>query len=100
MRQQQLSLGFLFKHLKPGGLYIIEDLHSSIPKFYDGFGKDGSLNNTTLKLINDYITNEKIVSAFMLPKEMKYLEEHIDYIALSKRKNIFHSTLCVIKKKE
>lgn len=29
MEQQQVSIGFLFPLLRPGGLYIIEDLHTS-----------------------------------------------------------------------
>src|SRR6185503_20962416 len=29
MEQQQVSLGFLFPQLRPGGLYVIEDLHTS-----------------------------------------------------------------------
>src|SRR5688500_2649785 len=29
MEQQQVSLGFLFKHVRPGGYYVIEDVHTS-----------------------------------------------------------------------
>jgi hypothetical protein len=32
MEQQQVSLGFLFAHLRPGGLYVIEDLHTSFAR--------------------------------------------------------------------
>jgi len=100
MNHQQVSLGFLFKHLKPGGLFIIEDVHTSIPKFYKGFGVDATQSNTTLKMINDYITTEKIVSEYLLPEEIKYLEQDIEYVELMKRKNGLHSTLCVFRKKK
>lgn len=100
MNHQQVSLGFLFKHLKPGGLFIVEDVHTSIPEFYDGFGVKPTLENTTLTMINHYIMNERIVSEYMLPEEIKYLQQNIEYVELHKRKNSMHSTLCVFKKKK
>ena len=30
MQQQQVSFGVFFKYLKPGGIYVIEDAHSSL----------------------------------------------------------------------
>ncbi len=99
MNHQQVSLGFLFKHLKPGGLFIIEDVHTSIPKFYDGYGVDSLGGNTTLKMITDYIETERIESVYMLEEEKKYLEQNLEYIELYKRKNSLHSTACVIRKK-
>jgi hypothetical protein len=100
MSDQQISLGFLFKHLRRGGLYIIEDVHTSIPEYYPGFGKDADMGNTTLKMINDFVTTDKIESKYMLPEETIYLDQCIEYIELSKRTNGLHSTLCIIKKKE
>lgn len=34
MAQQQISFGFLFKHVQPGGIYILEDLHTSFRPYY------------------------------------------------------------------
>lgn len=99
MDHQQVSLGFLFEHLKPGGLYIIEDVHTSIPKFYRGFGVDSTQSNTTLKVILDYIETERIESVYMTEEEERYLQFNIDFVELHKRKNGMHSTLCVIRKK-
>jgi len=99
MNHQQISLGFLFEHLKPGGLYIIEDVHTSIPNFYNGFGADSLLENTTLTMINHFVMTEKIVSEYMLPEEIRYLQRNIEYVELYKRKNPMHSTLCLFKKK-
>lgn len=99
MDHQQVSLGFLFKHLKPGGLFIIEDVHTSIPNFYRGFGVDSTQSNTTLKVILDYLTTERIQSEYMLREEMLYLERNIEFVELHKRKNGMHSTACVIRKK-
>lgn len=52
MLQQQMTLKTLFvDHLKPGGTYILEDLHTSESQ-YSGTHGSNSYNNT-LKLMND-----------------------------------------------
>ncbi|MDA8648294.1 class I SAM-dependent methyltransferase [bacterium] len=100
MSHQQVSLGFLFEHLNEGGLYIIEDVHTSLPAYYDGFGRDSTLSNTTLKIFTDYIMNEDIESVYMTKEEKVYLETWIEYIEIYKRKNSMHSTAVVIRKKK
>ena len=100
MDHQQVSLGFLFQHLNEGGLYIVEDVHTSIPAYYDGFGRDSTLSNTTLNIFNDYIMTEDIESEYMMKEETTYLETWIDYIEIYKRKNSMHSTAVVIRKKK
>lgn len=100
MDHQQVSLGFLFEHLNEGGLFIIEDVHTSIPAYYDGFGRDSTLSNTTLKIFTDYIMTEDIDSEYMTDEEKVYLETWIDYIEIYKRKNSMHSTAVVIRKKK
>ncbi|GAB5416748.1 MAG: hypothetical protein Crog4KO_22370 [Crocinitomicaceae bacterium] len=100
MDHQQVSLGFLFEHLEPGGLFIIEDVHTSIPAYYEGFGQDSTLSNTTLKTFLDYLVTESIESVYMTEEEQVYLETHIEYIEIYKRKNSMHSTAVVIRKKK
>jgi hypothetical protein len=52
MFQQQLSFKILFQNnLKQGGYYIIEDLHTSYPKYYRDYGSNE--RNNTLRLLND-----------------------------------------------
>ncbi len=99
MNHQQISLGYLFEHLAPGGLYIIEDVHTSLRTFYNGFGVDSTGSNTTFNMIMQYIRTEKMESNYMTPEEKKYLEQNIEYVELYKRKNSLHSTACVIRKK-
>ena len=58
---QILSFEYLFPHVKSGGIYIIEDLHTSYWKFFGGEGSPGnpcaSINSTTeyLKQLTDYV---------------------------------------------
>jgi hypothetical protein len=84
MGQQQVSFGFLFKHLKPGGLYFIEDLHTSFwpfGEFKDLYGSPLDINadrsNTTVKMIEDYIKDKKVTSEFITEEEKAYLDENI-----------------------
>lgn len=85
MGQQQVSFGYLFKYLKSGGLYFIEDLHTSywpFGKYKDlyGFPLDINLDrsNTTVKMIEDFIKDKKITSHFLNEEEISYLNDNIN----------------------
>lgn len=94
MLQQQLTLGFMFKFLKPKGLFIIEDLHTSYfaPHAYN----NTNTQNTTLKMIQDYFKNNSIESEFMLDEEKDYLNKNIEKVELHKGN---HSEIVFISKK-
>lgn len=51
MRQRQYSLIELFNHLKPGGTYILEDLHTSTDRYAKTHGC--TPENNTLRLLHD-----------------------------------------------
>jgi hypothetical protein len=55
MLQQQVTLSTMFSRLKSGGIFILEDLHTSVSSFngYKFFG--GTNSNNTLKLLKDLI---------------------------------------------
>jgi len=62
MHHQQITLGYLFKYLKSGGCYIIEDLHTS---YHEISNPTGTQYNTMLMLellrhsgvlLSDYIS--------------------------------------------
>jgi hypothetical protein len=79
MHQQQISFAFLFPILKSGGWYIIEDLHTSHlePPFAPGSSQLTPDDTLTQDMLHDFIKTKKIVSIFMKPEEIKYLEENI-----------------------
>jgi len=68
---QQTSLGYLFPMVKPGGLYIIEDLFTS----HYGMHKDGAElpGMTTLRLMRLLQNNNMSRSKFMTDAEMAYV---------------------------
>lgn len=101
MDHQQVSLGFLFKQLNKGGYYIIEDIHTSLPKYYPDpdFKVNENEMNTTLFMLEWYIRTGEIKSEYMTPEEIAFLEENIESVEIKFRNTRHHSIMCVIRKK-
>ncbi len=99
MKQQQVSLGYLFKHVKQGGYYIIEDIHTSLKKYYSGYGVNETGSNTTFAMIVRFITTGDIYSEYMTTEEINYLKLNIEYCNFVYITNSSHSMMCIIKKK-
>ena len=84
-KHQQISWGFLFPHLKPGGLYVIEDLCLPRERYknnaYDdrwGIEDVDNFTDLTFKILIDLVANEKLNSPYMTDEEIKYIEGNID----------------------
>jgi len=75
MEQQLITLGFMFKHLKPSGIFVVEDLHTSYFAPY-AYNKTNT-KNTTLKVLQELQKNGKIYSEFMLDEEINYINQSI-----------------------
>ncbi len=99
MKQQQVSFGFLFEHVNPGGYYIIEDVHTSLAMYAPRFGVEADESNTTLRMINYFIRTGLIESPYILPGEEEYLNINIGYCNLFRRDNDRHSMTCIFRKK-
>jgi demethylmacrocin O-methyltransferase len=76
MEQQMVTLGYMFKHLKLGGIFVIEDLHTSYfaPSSYN----PTNTSNTALNVLKKYQTDSVIYSEFMTKDEMDYLNSNIN----------------------
>ncbi len=99
MQQQQTSFGYLFKYLKPGGYYIIEDVHTSIFAYYNNsYGALPAEDNTTLTMINGFVKTGIVNSKYTLEEESNYLNANIVYCNILSRDN-GRSITCIFKKK-
>jgi trans-aconitate methyltransferase len=99
MRQQQTSFGFLFRRLKNGGVYILEDLHTSRYGLNSEYiNKDDLI--TTLDMLQNFKNTSNIISNHMLDHEIKYLEDNIESIEIWS-KNTEHniSVTSIIRKR-
>ena len=85
MDQQQISLAALFPKLRPGGLYILEDLHTSL--MYPGWGIDDDHGNTTLQMMRDFQVSGAMTSRHMTSDEMEYLTEQIAEVRVFRGKS-------------
>ncbi len=99
MQQQQVSLGFFFPHVKPGGYYIIEDVHTSLPRYYPGYGVERSGGNSTLRMLLFFIEYARLRSRYLRDAEARYLSEHIESCTLFFRNNEAHTLACILRKK-
>lgn len=100
MEQQQVSLGFLFRFVRPGGYYVIEDVHTSLPALWQGYGVERGGGNTTLRMLENFVrgTRPSIRSKYMRADEMTYLDEHVDSVTITHRPRS-RSIMAVLKKK-
>ena len=70
---QQVSLGFLFQKLAPGGLYFIEDLRYQPPDEPQDALK-------TICLLKDLSLGKAITGAFMSDHDLRYIKDHFEWI--------------------
>jgi hypothetical protein len=101
MYDQQVSFATLFKSLRSGGIYIIENLHTSIEalipeKAWCNWGDPKK--TTTLQMLDEYSKTNKIVSDYMTEQDKKYLEENIKSCEVIRVKQNWSITSVIIKK--
>jgi SAM-dependent methyltransferase len=101
MEDQQITFATLFKSLKPGGIFIIEDLHTSLEcsmpeKAWCGWGDPNK--TITLDMLNNFIETGKIKSDYMTKEEISYLNKNIKSIEIYQSKPDWSITSIIIKK--
>jgi hypothetical protein len=77
---QQESLGYLFKYLNPGGLYIIEDLHTSL--MGEKWGLCPTDPNTCLNTLIRFNEEGELKSSYIREEYLTFLNEHISKIEI------------------
>jgi hypothetical protein len=96
MKQQQLSFGVLFNNLKSGGVYIIEDLHTSkIERFIN---ENDTI--TTLEMLTNLKENNELTSNYISEKNMGLIKDNIESIMIWSRTPEFNEsvTSIIVKK--
>ena len=98
MKQQQVSLGTLFKRLKKGGIYILEDLHTSRLENFGTIFPDDLI--TTLDMLQSFKYTNNIASNHILDDEKEYIKNNVADIRIwSKTPENNQSVTSIIKKK-
>lgn len=91
MKQNQLCLGYMFLHVKPGGLYVIEDLHTS--KIAGSKYNKERTKFTTLEFLKR-IKRKDCKGDFISSEEYEYLHGHVQKIEF-----FVDDKICFIRKK-
>jgi len=101
MEQQQVSLGFLFPQVAPGGIYVVEDVHTSLKAFYPykGFGADDDGANTTLRMLETFFRTGKFESRYMSADEAAFLTKEVEVSNLFHRPGPPPSITCLLRRK-
>lgn len=86
MDHQQITFGVLFKKLKKGGVYIIEDLHTSLPYYFETvvhgkhlFGLNEDNSNNTISFLES-IKEGNPKSYYLSDDKLEYINKNIDSI--------------------
>lgn len=100
-RDQQITLAYFFRALKSGGIYVLEDLHTSVEVDIPeknriwNWGEPGK--TTPLQLLTRFKETGKVSSDYLSDEECKYLEDHLGDIEITTIKA--DSITSIIKKK-
>jgi len=99
MLQQQLSFAMLFPALRRGGVYIIEDVATSFPQLYPGYGVEPDGSNSTFTMIDRFVRTGKVQSKYMTDAESAYLNAHVSHCMYFFRATKVHSDFLACWKK-
>jgi len=88
MQDQQLTFGYFFPLLKSGGIYVIEDLHTSLcSNGTNVYGRPIEIyldkTNTTLQ----YLSQKPYNSVYLTSQENEYIQKHTKEVAVFDREN-------------
>lgn len=83
---QQITFAYFFKSLKSGGIYVLEDLHTSIevkiPFKNNLWGWGDPLHTTPLEMIKEFQERGSMSSNILTSEECEYLNNNIKSIEI------------------
>lgn len=91
VQDQQKSFGYLFPMIKEGGIYVIEDLHTSLcPNGQNIYGRPMEIfsdrSNTTLVYVNNLPQTKSVYLNF---KQNEYISKNVESALVYSRQNYY-----------
>jgi len=90
-RCQQICFGAMFNRVRPGGIYIIEDLQSSIT-----WPQEQDERVTTLAMLQKFMRSQKIDTDYMSSEARDYIGSLIDKIDIYTRTPSFDTSVAAV----
>jgi hypothetical protein len=81
MEQQQISIGFLWKYLNRDGIYICEDLHTSLnnnPYEFAGGQCREDFSNSSLEMFRRIQENKEVRSEYLTADEIEFCQSSVE----------------------
>lgn len=97
INHQMSTLGFLFPYVKEGGIYILEDLHTSHFDLFPDWNKPG-IEITALQAIES-LRDGNFTTQYLEPYQKEYIEETVDNVHIFYRDGGRESITAIIVKK-
>lgn len=95
---QYITLATLFKHVKPGGYYILEDLHCNyFPKWPEWH--DHNVVITPLEALKSLKSTKKLIHQYISEEDALYIEDNTEWVEIFDRNGEYDSITAIIKKK-
>lgn len=88
MHHQQLTMKYMLKYVRPGGIYVVEDLHTSYYKNHYQNEKDVS----TQQMLKDYAKTGKLVSPYYTEEDQKMFDSSIEVCVPEPNKGVYDYT--------
>jgi hypothetical protein len=101
MLDQQLTFAKLFRNLKSGGIYVIEDLHTSLEVHNPDkriFGWGDPEKTTTLEMLKNFQNTNNIISDYISNEDIEYLNNNIKSVEIKQSRPDWSITSIIIKK--
>jgi hypothetical protein len=98
MKQQQTTFGVLFGKIRSGGIFVIEDLHTSSDSYPSW--KDSNDNITTLDMVKQLQSDGVLISNHITDEERNHIIANVGLIEIFSRTECYtKSVTCVIYKR-
>lgn len=96
MRDQQQTMAILFKLLRPGGYFIMEDLHCALK--VNEYGVLPDFSNSTLNLLEEFQKSKKWLSPYCTQEQKQFLESEIRSVEIFVCPNGYSRTSVIRRK--
>lgn len=102
MKAQQTTLGTLWPYLNDGGIFIVEDLHTSLPNDpheWAGGGCRPDFSNSSLVALLDLQERGTFTSEYMTPEEIGNITSSLEFCHVIDVKGDERHITAILKKK-